>query len=104
MSNPGEDDSQHIFVDFKGTFDSTDSRYLFYVVHSFGIPTKLLRLCRITLSTTINSTKFGTELFDTRRAFRQSDFLSCPLFNRMSCAVVIDIIDINNKSVSAFPA
>ena len=44
----------------------------------------MIRLCRMTLSTSYSSVKVGmvlSESFDTVRGFRESDLLSCDLFN-----------------------
>ena len=49
-----------------------------------GIPAKLIRLCRMTLSNSRSVVKVGMDLsepFDTVRGFRQGDPLSCDLFN-----------------------
>ena len=49
-----------------------------------GIPAKLIRLCRMTLSNSCSSVKVGTDLsepFGTVRGFSQGDLLSCDLFN-----------------------
>ena len=49
-----------------------------------GIPAKLIRLCRITLSNSSSSVKVAkglTEPLDTVRGFRQGDPLSCDFFN-----------------------
>ena len=52
----------------------------------FGIPAKLIRLCKMTLSNTSCSVLIGKHLtapFDTKRGFRQGDSLSCDFFNLM---------------------
>ena len=49
-----------------------------------GIPAKLIRYCRMTLSNSCSSVKVGKDIsepFDTVRGFRQGDPLSCNLFN-----------------------
>ena len=53
-----------------------------------GIPAKLIRPCRMTLSNWCNSVKVRkvfSEPFDTVRGFRQADPLSCDLFNWRVC-------------------
>lgn len=57
---------------------------LFATMSEFGIPAKLIRLCRMTLSSTLSSVKVGKNLsepFNTVQGFKQGDPLSCALFN-----------------------
>ena len=74
----------HLFVDFKSAFDSPIRDEVYTAMSEFGIPAKLIRLCRMTLSNSRSSVKVGSNLsepFDTARGFRQGDPLSCALFN-----------------------
>ncbi|XP_060665808.1 uncharacterized protein LOC132798106, partial [Drosophila nasuta] len=69
-------DTHHLFVDYKAAFDSPTRERLYATMSEFGIPAKLIRLCRMTLSSTISSVKVGTNLsepFNTVRGFRQGD-------------------------------
>lgn len=53
---------------------------------AFGIPWKLVSLCKMTLSNTKCTVFIGKDLttsFDTKRRFRQGDSLSCDFFNLM---------------------
>ncbi|XP_049301820.1 LINE-1 retrotransposable element ORF2 protein isoform X6 [Bactrocera dorsalis] len=80
----GRIDTHHIFVDFKAAFDSTKRSCLYAAMSEFGIPAKLIRLCKLTLSNTKSSVRIGKNLsepFDTKRGFRQGDSLSCDFFN-----------------------
>ena len=77
-------DTHHLFVDYKAAFDSPIRDCLYATMSEFGIPAKLTRLCRMTLSNTCSSVKVGNDLsetFNTDRGFRQGDPLSCDLFN-----------------------
>ena len=77
-------DTHHLFVDYKAAFDSPRRDCLYATMSEFGIPAKLIRLCRMTLSNTCSSVKVGNDLsetFNTERGFRQGDPLSCDLFN-----------------------
>ena len=77
-------DTHHLFVDYKAAFDSPIRDCLYATMSEFGIPAKLIRLCRMTLSNTTSSVKVGNNLsepFSTVRGFRQGDPLSCNLFN-----------------------
>ncbi|XP_054086050.1 putative uncharacterized transposon-derived protein F52C9.6 isoform X2 [Zeugodacus cucurbitae] len=77
-------DTHHLFIDFKAAFDSTKRSCLYAAMSEFGIPAKLIRLCKLTLSNTKSSVRIGKDLsepFDTKRGFRQGDSLSCDFFN-----------------------
>ncbi|XP_060665548.1 uncharacterized protein LOC132797786 [Drosophila nasuta] len=50
-------DTHHLFVDYKAAFDSPTRERLYATMSEFGIPAKLIRLCRMTLSSTISSVK-----------------------------------------------
>ena len=79
-------DTHHLFVDYKAAFDSTIRSHLYSTMSEFGIPAKLIRLCRMTLSNTTCSVLIGKDLttpFETKRGFRQGDSLSCDFFNLM---------------------
>ncbi|XP_060665319.1 uncharacterized protein LOC132797575 [Drosophila nasuta] len=77
-------DTYHLFVDYKAAFDSPRRDRLYAAMSELGIPAKLTRLCRMTLSNTISSVKVGcgqSETFTTKCGLRQGDSLSCILFN-----------------------
>jgi len=77
-------DTHHLFVDFKAAFDSPDRAHLYTTMSEFGIPDKLIRLCKMTLKNARSVVKVGNNLsepFDTKRGFRQGDTLSCDFFN-----------------------
>ncbi|XP_070136101.1 uncharacterized protein [Drosophila bipectinata] len=62
-------DTYHLFVDYKAAFDSPRRDRLYAVMSELGIPVKLTRLCRMTLSNTISSVKVGSgqsETFTTK--------------------------------------
>uniref|UniRef100_UPI001C05979E reverse transcriptase domain-containing protein n=1 Tax=Vibrio anguillarum TaxID=55601 RepID=UPI001C05979E len=68
-------DTHHLFIDFKAAFDSTKRSCLYAAMSEFGIPAKLIRLCKLTLSNTKSSVRIGKDLsepFDTKRGFRQT--------------------------------
>ena len=77
-------DTHHLFVDYKAAFDSPIRDCLYTTMSEFGVPAKLVRLCKMTLSNSSSSVKVGNNLsepFNTVRGFRQGDPLSCNLFN-----------------------
>ena len=51
-------DTYHLFVDYKAAFDSPIREKLYEAMSELGIPTKLIRLCRMTL----NNTRPGPQL------------------------------------------
>ena len=73
----------YIFVDFKAAFVSPVRDRVYSAMSELGIPTKLIRLCRMTLSNSCSSVKVGKDLSepsDTMPGFRQGDPISCDLF------------------------
>ncbi|XP_073848775.1 uncharacterized protein [Musca autumnalis] len=83
----------HLFVDYKAAFDSPLRSKVFHAMSEFGIPAKLIRLCKMTLTDTRSSVKIGKNLseeFCTKRGFRQGDSLSCDLFNILLEKVIRD--------------
>ena len=77
-------DIHHLFIDFKQAYDSINRSSLFTTMRSFGIPSKLNRLCWLTLANTNSVVKIGndkSEQFVTMQGFRQGDALSCDFFN-----------------------
>ena len=77
-------DTHHLFIDFKQAYDSIDRSSLFTTMTSFGIPSKLNRLCWLTLANTVSVVRIGrdtSEQFTTKQGFRQGDALSCDFFN-----------------------
>ena len=121
-------DTHHLFVDYKAAFDSTIRSHLYETMSNFGIPAKLIRLCKMTLQNTSCAVLIGKDLttpFDTKRGFRQGDSLSCDFFNLMMERIIraadlrnsgtifyksfmllayaddIDIIGLNRRAVTA---
>lgn len=77
-------DTHHLFIDFKQAYDSIERSSLFTSMRTFGIPSKLNRLCWLTLANTDSVVKIGSETseqFTTKQGFRQGDALSCDFFN-----------------------
>ena len=66
--------THHLFVDFKAAFHSPVRDRVYNAMSELGIPANLIRLCRMTLSSSCSFVKIGkvlSELFDTVRGFRQ---------------------------------
>ena len=83
-TNEFQVETHHLFIDFKAAYDSIHRRELYMAMAEFGIPRKLIQLCRLTLENTRCNVQFGnssSELFQTCTGFRQGDALSCDFFN-----------------------
>ena len=52
-------------IDFKAAYDSIYRDELYRAMSSFGIPAKLVRLCRMTIENTRCSIKVGNDLTET---------------------------------------
>ena len=77
-------DTHYQFVDYKAAFDSPIRDRVCTVMAELGIPAKLIRFCRMTLSKAESSVKFRSDFsepFVAMRGFRQGDPQSCDLFN-----------------------
>lgn len=88
-----------LFVDFKQAYDSISREALFEIMEEFGIPRKLIRLTKATLTATkckilIQGT--FSDPFDIITGLRQGDRLSTMLFN-LALEKVIRAMSINWK-------
>ncbi|XP_043063419.1 uncharacterized protein LOC122319764 [Drosophila ficusphila] len=82
-SHENQIDTYYLFVDYKAAFDSPRRDLLYAAMSELGIPAKLTRLCRMTLSNTNSSVKVGhdqSETFNTKLGLRQGDSLSLLLY------------------------
>lgn len=74
----------HIFIDFKAAYDSIAKVELYKAMCEFGIPNKLIRLCRMTMTNIHSQVKLSGSLsrpINTYNGLRQGDGLACILFN-----------------------
>lgn len=74
----------HLFIDFKAAYDSIARVELYKAMREFGIPNKLIRLCRLTMTNTSSQVKIAGLLSRPINIFnglRQGDGLACVLFN-----------------------
>ena len=55
-------DKQHIFVDYKAAFESPLRDRVYAAMSELDLPTKLMRLCRMTFSNFCCSVKVGIDL------------------------------------------
>jgi sorting nexin-29 len=73
-----------IHVDFKQAYDSIQRKKLYTIMYEFGLPPKLVRLVRATVTGTEAHVKVQTELTDTfeiTQGPKQGDGLAPVLFN-----------------------
>ena len=74
----------HLFIDFKQAYDTPTKDELYRAMNNFGIPSKLIKLCQMTLRDTWSCVRAAggtSNNFQTVRGFRQGDSLSCSFFN-----------------------
>uniref|UniRef100_A0A1B0CNV0 Reverse transcriptase domain-containing protein n=1 Tax=Lutzomyia longipalpis TaxID=7200 RepID=A0A1B0CNV0_LUTLO len=74
----------HLFIDFKAAYDSIARVKLYVAMRELGIPEKLIRLTRMTMTDVRSRVKVDGSLsreFHVKNGLRQGDGLSCVLFN-----------------------
>jgi len=73
-----------LFIDFKNTYDSVRKEVLCKILIEFGIPRKLVRLVKMSLTETYSRARVGknvSDRFPIRYGLKQGDALSPILFN-----------------------
>ena len=73
-----------IFIDFMKAYDSVRREVLYKVLIEFGIPKKLVRLIKMSLTETYSRVRVGknvSDRFPTRNGLKQGDVLTPMLFN-----------------------
>jgi hypothetical protein len=73
-----------MYADFKQAYDSTQRKKLYTSMYEFGLPPKLVRLVRATMTGTETQVKVQTEIADTfeiRQGLKHGDGLAPMLFN-----------------------
>ena len=73
-----------LFIDFKKAYDSFRREVLYKILIEFGIPRKLVRLIKMSLTGTYSRVRVGknvSERFPIRNGLKQEDALSPMLFN-----------------------
>lgn len=94
-------DTYHLFIDFKQAYDTPTRDELFKAMNLFGIPSKLINLCRMTLTDTRSCVRVGgttSKTFPTIRGFRQGDALSCSFFNIL-LELIMKVANINTRNI-----
>nr|XP_049461917.1 uncharacterized protein LOC125906554 [Anopheles coluzzii]XP_049461920.1 uncharacterized protein LOC125906554 [Anopheles coluzzii] len=77
-------DTYHLFIDFKAAYDSIARVKLYDAMSSYGIPAKLIRLFRMTMTNVTCQVKVDGKLsgpFATTKGLRHGGGLACLLFN-----------------------
>jgi len=72
-----------LFIDFKKAYDSVSREVLYKILVEFGIPRKLVRLIKLSLTETCNRVRVGknvSDRFPIRNGLKQGDALSPMLF------------------------
>jgi len=78
-----EEDHQ-LFIDFKKAYDSVRRENLYKIIIEFGIPRKLVRLMKMSLTKTYTRVRVGknvSDRFPIRNGLKQGDALLPMLFN-----------------------
>ena len=57
-------DTHHLFIDFRQAYDTPQRNELFKAMNLFGIPSKLIKLCQMTLNDTCRSVKAAGTTMD----------------------------------------
>jgi hypothetical protein len=74
----------HLFTDIKKAYDSLRREILYKILIEFGIPRKLVRLIKMSLTETYSRVLAGknvSDRFPTRNGMKQGDAVSPILFN-----------------------
>jgi len=73
-----------LFIDFKKAYDSVRREVLYMIIIEFGVPRKIVKLIKMSLTGTYSSVRVGknvSDRFTIRNGLKQGDALSPVLFN-----------------------
>jgi sorting nexin-29 len=70
----------YLFINFKAPYDSINRQSLYLAMRDMGIPAKLIRLTKLTMTNNCVMVKLSRQ-FDIKEGVRQGDPLACLLFN-----------------------
>jgi endonuclease/exonuclease/phosphatase family metal-dependent hydrolase len=77
-------DTYHLFIDFRAAYDSINKTKLYAAMEELGIPQKLIRLVKCTMTNLVSVVKIEKDKsrpFAVNNGLRQGDSLACLLFN-----------------------
>ena len=78
------EEGHQLIIDFKKAYDSVRREVLYKILSEFGIPRKLVRLIKMSLTETYSRVRVGknvSDRFPIRNVLKQGDALSPMLFN-----------------------
>ena len=77
-------ETHHLFIDFKAAYDTINREELWLILVELGLPNKLIRMIRATMSGVMCCIKIQgsfSDFFESKGGLRQGDALSTTLFN-----------------------
>lgn len=77
-------DLYHMFIDFKQAYDSISREKLYEILREFNIPTKLVRIIKVTMQNARGYVRIDgklTTFFQIKKGLKQGDGLAPMLFN-----------------------
>jgi len=90
-----------LFIDFKKAYDSVRREILYKILTEFGIPRKLVRLIKMSLTETYSRVQVGkneSDRFPVMNGLKQGDALSPMLFN-FALEYVIRRVQVNQDDL-----
>ena len=84
LEKNGNEEVHQLLIDFKKAYDSVRREVLYKILIEFGIPRKLVRLIKMSLTETYSRVRVGNNVsgrFPIRNGLKQGDALSPMLFN-----------------------